>query len=448
MDSDHRPSGEENCPIRDFALQLAGWDPLEAEFRPVLQGAPETLSLVGQIINALNEDWKKKLAEAELEGRRRTVDLSVAYEALQAKSEEMNRDLETARRIQTQLLPQGPEIPLRRELAFAASYQAVDRVGGDLYDLIRIGKNAYAILVADVSGHGLPSALITMLVKAAFRTRVRWGVASDAVCREVNAVLHPIVNELGFFVTAFLGILDLETSQLRYTSCGHNPAILYHKERQEVALLDTMGTILGPFEEIELEERHARLDPGDMLVVYTDGITEARNFMDDQYGETRLINLIRKWALLKPGPGLPQVIVEAVKKDLKNFSLGSPQADDQSLAVLQFLCETSLGHGEEPSDQDLQDQKKRKTLAQGMYQEGVKAYRIHNFAEAETYFRALVSLEPERPAATLLLAVCQFRMGKKKEARGWAREVISRTAEGSRIRTRAEKILATDPRTT
>lgn len=329
--------------LKVLAAHLAEWDPKTGPLE-IPDNLPPLVGLLGQLINALNDQWRRAFREIELAGHKRTIDLSRAYDAIQSKNEEMQRDLETARRIQHQLLPQGPEIPLRPELLFSGFYQSLDKVGGDLYDVIRIGKNAYALLVADVSGHGLPSALITMLVKAAFRTRSRWGVATDAVCREVNQVLHPIVNELGFFVTAFFGIIDLESGTLRYTNCGHNPALLSRCSKGELETLDSQGMILGPLEEVELEEKKVGLDPGDLLVVYTDGITESRNFLDEQYEDHRLENLVKKYSILKKDHNLPEAVVMAVKKDLRNFCMGAAQRDDQTLTAFQFLGRAEETH--------------------------------------------------------------------------------------------------------
>ncbi|HTH14631.1 MAG TPA: hypothetical protein VMB23_09550, partial [Spirochaetia bacterium] len=106
--------------------------------------------------------------DSEARYQQRSAELSSAYEALQAKNDEIQRDMEAARRVQLQLLPQEAELPQREEIEFAGHYQSKERVGGDLYDFIRIGMNSWGFLVADVSGHGVPSALLTMFLKAAF----------------------------------------------------------------------------------------------------------------------------------------------------------------------------------------------------------------------------------------------------------------------------------------
>ena len=139
---------------------------------------------------------------------RRTKELTQAYNIMQEQNEEMRKELEMARRIQERLLPGQQDMPDRPELACAGFYAAMSNVGGDLYDIIRVGRNSYAILIADVSGHGVPAALITALVKIAFRSRTHWGVRPDETCRLVNEELLPILGDLDYFVTAWFGIID------------------------------------------------------------------------------------------------------------------------------------------------------------------------------------------------------------------------------------------------
>ena len=162
-----------------------------------------------------------------------------AYNALLAQTDETNKELAMAKCIQQRLLPLAEELPQRPEIACAGYYASMSNVGGDLYDIIRIGRNAYGVLIADVSGHGIPAALITALVKISFRSKIRWGVSTAEVCRQVNEELYPLLSDLDYFVTAYFLIIDLEQGRMEYTNCGHHPALLLRVSEDAPLALDT-----------------------------------------------------------------------------------------------------------------------------------------------------------------------------------------------------------------
>lgn len=265
----------------------------------------------------------------------RSEELSRAYEELQRRTDAFQRELAMARKVQSTFIPQDKDYPNRPELSFAGYYEAMADVGGDLYDIVRIGKNAYGIIIADVSGHGVAAALVTALVKVAFRTRMAYGVGTDEVCRSVNAAIYEILGGGERYVTAFIATLNLETGMLEYTNAAHHPAILV---RQGVGIkLDTDGSFMGIFETPIFSRGSIELIPGDRLVLYTDGIVESRNFLGQEYGTERLEAVIK---VIKSVP--PAEIVESLVADMDSFTMGAPAHDDRA-----FLCMSFAGRARE-----------------------------------------------------------------------------------------------------
>jgi len=416
--------------------QLAGRKAGDLAFRVGARPDLPSVGLLAEFINQISVDWEDHNRREESRTLKRSLELSSAYEALQAKSDEVLRDIEAARRVQLQLLPEASELAQRESIEFAGVYQSKDRVGGDLYDFVRIGQNSWGFLVADVSGHGVPSALLTMFLKAAFRTRVRWGVASDQVCREVNAVLNPVVRDLGLFVTVFFGVVDLETSVLRYTNCGHPPVLLRRAAGGEVVQLEEKGMILGPFEDVELTEDQVFLEPGDLVISATDGVLEARNFRDELYGVDRMAMALDRAAGLASVEG----VLGALRRDLDAFTLGTHPEDDVTLAAFRF-------HGPvaKPLESDLGEARGRqeKNLVIGLRRRARQAYQERNLPLCLSLLEALALLVQPHSTDHLLRGLALRRLGRRDEACTEARLSLE-GLEGATSRALAKRILG-DP---
>lgn len=292
---------------------------------------PPAVRILAELINELGASVTARHDRLSQEMQEKTRELSEAYNALQASSEEVRRELSMAHDIQERLIPGEPDFPQRDELRCSGFYQSMANIGGDLYDIVRIGRNAYGILMADVSGHGIPAALITALVKVAFQTRNVWGLGARKVCEAVNTELYPILNGLDYFVTAWYGILNLETSTLEYCNCGHHPGLLLRWGEAEPLTLETGGRFLGAFDDSRLDSATVALQPGDTIFLYTDGIIEARNFFDEEYGYDRMIS-----CLMGMGGETVEGLIHRVRKEMNDFCMGADQRDDQSMFAVQF----------------------------------------------------------------------------------------------------------------
>jgi len=247
--------------------------------------------------------------------------------AILRRNHEIEQELEVARLLQQKLLPETPEpVP---GYAFHAVYIPMDKIGGDFYDYSRHSKYI-DILIADVSGHGLPGAFLAMMSKMAYEgIQTRSGTAADLLI--VNEVICRSTVQSNF-VTAFLCSINTETNMMRYSSAGHQPPLLLRGNSGKLIELNAKGIPLGWFSGIELEEKEIQLEPGDRLVFYTDGITETMNSEHHLFGDEKLNDLIKKYADLSPGEFSSKLI-----SALKEFSQSDKFDDDVTMVVLDLV---------------------------------------------------------------------------------------------------------------
>jgi sigma-B regulation protein RsbU (phosphoserine phosphatase) len=242
----------------------------------------------------------------------------------------LQQELVVARSIQLGLMPR--EMPLVPGWAFAAHYQAAEQVGGDFYDIFAIpdGSGAYGIVVADVADKGVPAALIM----AAGRTLIR-GIALDgkspaAALTVANRVLLED-GDSGLFVTALFGRLDPAAGRLTFANAGHMRP-LRAAAGGVIEELKSVGIALGVIHDIELEEVTVTLEPGDSILLYTDGVTDAASPDYQRFGPTRLWDAIA--AANRAGDARPAKIVESVRSAVSGFVGAAAPADDLTLFAL------------------------------------------------------------------------------------------------------------------
>lgn len=262
--------------------------------------------------------------------------------ALKTINERILEELEMARRIQENLLPSERNFSQRREFSVGSKYQSMESLGGDLYDIIRTGRNGYGFLIADVSGHGIAAALITMMVKVSFNANSGWGIDPSEVCQSVNNELVNMIGDLGYFITAFYCTLNLETGTLKYTNAGHHPLLLYRAVDDSIHSLDSHGSILGVFERSKYHHGVFELQPGDRLLLYTDGIVEARNKKGDFYEHKRLETFLRKHHKMNA-----RRFVDLLIDDIERFGNGNPHEDDRAILYIEYISALENAQQEE-----------------------------------------------------------------------------------------------------
>jgi len=281
-------------------------------------------------LDALVREARERELMLEKRVMARADELSAAYNQLADKHESMRKELRVARDIQGCIVGRLDHLPPRPELDVAAWYRAMDNVGGDLYDVVRIGRNSYGFLMADVAGHGVPAALVTALVKVAFDGKAAWGIRPEGVCDAVNRTLCQLVGEQDRFVTAWYGILDLETGILRYTNAGHHPPVLIRTDGT-IQRPDTECQPLGIIDDAPFYSSELAMSPGDRMILFTDGIVEARSYLKEEYGYGRFLG-----AIGRNSGAAPATLIDAILSDLNGFLMGAPPEDDRAILAFQF----------------------------------------------------------------------------------------------------------------
>jgi serine phosphatase RsbU (regulator of sigma subunit) len=250
------------------------------------------------------------------------------YVALTLSLVALKRSLEheatLAREIQESLLPR--DLSLSPQIAIATAWIPSADVGGDYFDVFPLGSEKIGLCVADVAGHGIPAALLMSNLQAAARVIVNDSVTTAALCAQLN---ERAVQRFpaGIFVTFFYGVLDLPTYQLAYCNAGHNPPYLI-KGDGSVRLLKGGGVALGVIHPWNYQEQGVRLEPGDRLVLFTDGLTEARSPTGELFGEERLVELLIRHRLLSP-----EAIKDAVLGAVSSFARRVFQDDVTLLCI-------------------------------------------------------------------------------------------------------------------
>ena len=210
-------------------------------------------------------------------------------------------------------------------------YMPSEAVGGDLYDIVAIDNNRVAIVILDVAGHGVAAALISAMAKASFSRHLDRELSPAGVFAEVNTELIDYFPHNMYF-TAFLAILNAQTREFVYSSAGHPPAAVVRKGATEVDPLKTSGPFVGLLPESKYRDASVRLEGGDKVVMYTDGITESMDGRNRQFGRTRLFDI-----LLKTRDLPPKETLEAVVEERRSFVAGQEQKDDITLLSFQVL---------------------------------------------------------------------------------------------------------------
>ncbi len=222
----------------------------------------------------------------------------------EAEQRRLEQELRIARRIQRYFLPRLPE-RLRR-LGLDGRTLPNEEVSGDYYDFLERKDGTVAVAVADVSGKGIPAALIMSSLRAAFRLEAAQRSHPSVLCRDLNNFLHGSLRETEF-VTGVFGFLDPADHRFRYTNAGHNPPLLLRRDG-EVEWLETGGMILGAFPNRDYEETEVEVGEGDLLVLYTDGVTEALSPAGEEFGTERLVATVREHAGRPPHQAIAALI--------------------------------------------------------------------------------------------------------------------------------------------
>ncbi|HQN90363.1 MAG TPA: SpoIIE family protein phosphatase, partial [Methanoregulaceae archaeon] len=243
-----------------------------------------------------------------------------------AEKERIEKELEIAKVIQQSFLPEtAPRLPGMELEGF--NLPAAE-VGGDFYDFIALDDEQWGLVIADVSGKGVPAALFMALSRTLVRASTSHYHDPAESIREANLNIF-LDSKTSMFVTLFYAVLDASRKVLTYVNAGHNPPMLFSSGTSGVTLLEAQGIALGVIDTIDLESVTVPLHPGDVVVLYTDGVTEATNDRDEEYGVTRLSDIVMA------SRDLPaREIITTIVEDVIRFTGARPQFDDITLMIL------------------------------------------------------------------------------------------------------------------
>ena len=297
--------------------------------------------------------------------------------AVTAERERIGAELSVAFRIQSDILPAVfPAFPDRKDFDIYASMAPAREVGGDFYDFFLIDESRLGLVIADVSGKGVPAALFMMIARTLIRNHVQSGEEPADALTAVNEQLCEN-NKENMFVTAWLGVLDLSSGQLKFANAGHNPPLFKHGDGEYEYMRVRAGLVLAGMEGIRYRQSSVQLSRGDRIFLYTDGVTEAESQNHIFYGEERLCDVLRGLT-----ESAPEETVAAVDADVRRFAEGAEQVDDITMMCLEYT-----GNGSE--------------LICTVPAEREQLYRVLEFTEAQTKEAGASRKETDR----LLLAV-------------------------------------------
>ena len=249
----------------------------------------------------------------------------------------IDAELAFAKAIQLSALPSVfPPYPNRSEFEIWASMHTAKEVGGDFYDFYFVDDDTLAFLVADVSGKGIPAAMFMMTSKTLLKSYAESGMAVNEVFINANNKLCEN-NDANMFVTAWMGFFNTRTGLLTYANAGHNPPMIKHGDGTFEYLKSRPGLVLAGMEGIPYRKNEIQLMPGDMLYLYTDGVTEATEAENKLYGEDRLHSVINGIQELSP-----EIVCETIKSDIDEFAGEAEQFDDITMLCLKYNPEEEI----------------------------------------------------------------------------------------------------------
>jgi sigma-B regulation protein RsbU (phosphoserine phosphatase) len=243
----------------------------------------------------------------------------------------IQHELRVATRIQQSILPRTfPPFPERKEFSIFSDMTPAREVGGDFYDFFFIDEKRLAFVIGDVSGKGVPASILMAVSQTLLRASAMTAESAGDCLQYVNSVLVR-QSDPAMFVTIFYGILHTDTGELEFSVGGHNPPYLFGPQRGVEILQSKGGMIVGMIPQARYTTERVQLNPGDAIFLYTDGVTEAEDIVENQFGEERVEALLDQ---LRSRP--VEEVVRAAFRELTTFSAGAPQHDDITAMALRY----------------------------------------------------------------------------------------------------------------
>ncbi len=342
LDDLMKADGLLSCPIESPDILPSQWkslqwlqndDSLFSTNRNWLLGMP--LSIKGVVFGALiakETDIIPAFHPKRLElirGVAQQTTLAIQNERLKQEMvgrERMEREFQLARQIQQAFLPET--LPEHKDWQISRLWQTAREVGGDFYDIFETKDKRIALVIADVADKGMPAALYMTVTRTLIRATLQSTTSPGKVLARVNDLLES-ESRNGMFVTAFLALLDPKTGVLEYANAGHNLPLMIHSNPARISSLEKDGIALGVMAQAEYKDKKITLEPGETLLFYTDGVTEAFSAEGELFSEPRLVN-----ALLNSTVTSAEQLLASIEELIKEFRNGEPPSDDLTMIAI------------------------------------------------------------------------------------------------------------------
>ena len=250
---------------------------------------------------------------------------------ISAEKERIGTELHMATQIQQSMLPNiFPPYPDRDEFDIYATMDPAKEVGGDFFDFFLIDKDHLCMIMADVSGKGVPAALFMMASKIVLQSHAMMGKSPSEILNETNRAICSN-NRMDMFVTVWLGIFEISTGKLIASNAGHEYPVLKKSDGDFEIVRDTHGLVLGGMEGVKYREYELMLEPGEKLFLYTDGVTEAADSSSEMFGIERMIEALNAGA-----DESPEQILKNVRAAVDGFVKGAEQFDDITMLCFEY----------------------------------------------------------------------------------------------------------------
>lgn len=305
-------------------------NPLHLIENCLMEFANNNATITEKLKDINSQDELNNLSETIYSMEQTVVQYIDEVTSITAEKERIGAELNVATEIQANMLPRiFPPFPEFKEFDIFASMQPAKEVGGDFYDFFMIDKSHIGLVMADVSGKGVPAALFMVISKTLIKNRAQMGGMPSEILSTVNNQLCEN-NKAEMFVTVWLGILDIDTGIITAASAGHEFPAVKHNGKYEL-LKDKHGFVLAGMDNLKYKDYEIKLEKGDSLFVYTDGVAEATNSENELFGTNRMIDALN----IEPDSDC-RAILSNVQNKIDDFVKDAPQFDDITMLCLEY----------------------------------------------------------------------------------------------------------------
>ena len=302
--------GDDFIPV----ILMTGLDDLNSKIKGLTIGADDFL------LKPLNQ--KELIARVQS-----LLRLKQAHDELYKKNQQIQKELEYAKRLQQFIIPK--DFSFISYPSISGRYLPIADIGGDLFDCYKISDSKIGVLIADVTGHGIPAALVMSMAKMTFNIHSYEIFPTQQLMSKINEEMRGLLLDMQY-ITAFYMLIDIEHHTITFTNAGHTRPLYYRKSTDKIIALDTNGLFLGIQDESLYEQKSIHYEPGDRCILYTDGITELKDDHNEEFGEVRLAKF------LKQHNNTSGSFCDNLLQTLEHFAPLKERSDDIAFLFIEF----------------------------------------------------------------------------------------------------------------